>query len=357
MKDKRRNFGCLIFLVVALLGSLAQRGNVANATSARKNVAPSAEILSKELAKYPSLAGLQTRVLRDYSSAYQRSSPKGRAYLKLTQTQWRSVSLTRCSNEGCIRRLYWARIAELETFLLPKSPLYASENEKARAIERALNGSIFAPAFPTKPASRQIKECQEVFKALATMRNVKFLNPFAQAQSYFDPNFNKALDKIDKCPRPMNYSKACQADASGSINLDDPGCTVGYGLPPFKLFLVPDSAHPKKPRYIFYSDSSYGPLNQPKLTPQVGGGRVGFRQIDRSSCALSSTHPARMSFAYNFPSDTPLPNLDSIISFRGHYYYVLLNNISDAKIGYFLSLTVRRVSMRNSCNWLRVRLK
>ena len=274
----------------------------------------------------PVLLKLDRRLNQVYQADLAKANPAQRHALIATERHWLRDTQGPCRSETCFKQAYYSRLAELETFYAPHAPLYAHESDKAAMIRRILASAplrLYLSGY-TKP-----KECNQLLGSLKAMKGIRFIDPIVQANSYESPaleSFRRIVAR--QCTRefpqgaPLTFVYQCNPNITPyDDRLKQDGlmdCEAYYGLPPFKLFKLPPERGTSKPRYIFYTDGSYGPMNQSTIKPTLSAGG-GFTQI-LPGCGQ------RGLVAYGTTGQYDGADYDSIIEYRHHYYAVLLEH-------------------------------
>lgn len=269
----------------------------------------------------PVISKLDGELGKTYQDDLHKANEEQKQRLITEQKHWLKYTRNACSNETCFKHAYWSRLAELETFFEPHSPLYKKESDKAEDIKKILA----AYQFEGSPSTGAF--CRQILDDLRQMKDVDFVDPIVQVQSYEDP----ALDpwkRQYKGKEPLHFSYQCDARFYRLYKKDMPMyrnelsdvCDAGYGLPPFKLFELPPLQASGEKKYVFYSDDDYGPMNKDKEKPHMGGGsQAGFYiyKLIFSGGKLEGG-PWTRGGARNGP------NYNSVITYRGQYYLMNL---------------------------------
>ncbi len=253
------------------------------------------------------------------------------------QKHWLKHTRNTCKVETCFKHAYWSRLAELKNYFESRSSLYSHESDKAEAIKRVIEtvplyeSSLSSPLF-----------CRQLLSDLKKMKDIRFVDPVVQTQSYEDP----ALDAWrEKChgTAPLNFGYWCESNLGTAVVEDamDGQCSVGYGMPPFKIFEIPSLSPTSKRHFFFYSDDSYGPMNQDWKKPELNGGLSGFREFSLPECRPDATY-TRASSGVRYGN-----NYNSIIEYQRQYYFLMLNH--QGTPAYWL--TVTPVGHKDSCDW------
>lgn len=260
------------------------------------------------------ISKLDEELAKAYQDVLGKADGEQKTRVIAEQKHWLSHTRNLCATETCFKHAYWSRLAELLTFFEPKSPLYKKESDKVGSIQQVLRT---APLYESTLTDPQL--CRQLLADLKEMRHVRLVEPVAQTQSYEDPAFDPWRQKC-RPGRPLNFSYWCEPN----LYTEDVGaaiagqCSVGYGLPPFRLFELPPLEPSVKTEYVSYTDDGYGPMNQESREP--GRSRVfsGFRRIDFPGCKPNATSaPGSEGFRNG-------PNYNSIIAYGTKYYTLML---------------------------------
>lgn len=303
--------------------------------------------VEKLVCENPAISKLDDQLGKIYQDDLHQANEEQKQRLITEQKHWLKYKRNACSNETCVKHAYWSRLAELETFFEPHSPLYKKESDKAEAIKKILATYLFEESQGTDAF------CRQMLVDLKQMKDIDFVDPIVQTQSYEDP----ALDpwkRQYKGKETLHFSYQCDARFYRLYKKDMPMyrnelsdvCGAGYGLPPFKLFELPPLQASEEKRYVFYSDDDYGPMNQDKVKPHMGGGsRAGF-YIYKSTFpggkvegGLSTRGGARNG-----------PNYNSVIAYHGQHY---LMELQKHYAGTSLNLAIAPVIQKPNrlCRW------
>jgi uncharacterized protein len=263
----------------------------------------------------PELSELDSKLGQDYQEVLSKANDEQKTRVVAEQKHWIKFTRNVCEKETCLKHAYWSRQAELETFFELKSPLYKKESDKAEAIKQVLATAPLSPMYDTP-------FCRQIFDDLKQMKDIRFVDPVVQTQSYEDPALDPWKQQC-KSEQPIHFNYVCDGRFSVLYADDIPEymkdlsnvCGAGYGLPPFKLFEIPDLKPSKKKHYVFYSDDDYGPMNQDWDKPHAGGGsKAGFDKLIFPGCQ----HQGSLTQARGGSRNGP--NYNSVITYRGQYY-------------------------------------
>jgi len=280
-----------------------------------------------------------------YQDVLDKANEKQKKRLITEQRHWLKYVRNICKNELCLKQAYWSRQAALDTFFVPINDPFAKESDKAVPIKKILASHVFYESTISDQ-----KFCGQFFKNLKNMKGIKFIEPILKVNSYEDPALDPWKQQCKSSP-PFHYGAGCDPNLlRGYKRTGEEGykntllyCEVGYGMPPYKLFELPPKKGGKGKRYIFYSDNSYGPMNQDHKKPAIGRGyAAGFSQIDISSCS----HVHGSGFAID--RDPAGHAYNGIIGYKNKFYVVQLHDL-------FL-LPTKNSSQKEWSWWLTVEL-
>lgn len=309
----------------------------------------------------PAISKLDDELGNLYQDVLGKANDEQKQLLIPEQKHWLKHTRNVCKDETCLKLAYWSRQAALATFFEPKSPLYKHESDKAEAIKQVLATAPLYPMYDTP-------FCSHMFDELKQMKDIRFVDPVVQTQSYEDPALEPWTKQCRGKP-PLHSSYGCDPRISGNIvdfemAMLDAACSKGFGLPPFKIYELPAIGVEKKKRHIFYSDDAYGgnaweyddvfkdvwEFKKPRLG---GGGMAGFRAFDVASCKSD-----REFFADAGNGGRNGKNYNSIIEYKNQYYFLVLDQpISSPQlkpINYWLEIaTVMRNGTKGMkvCHW------
>lgn len=308
-----------------------------------------------------SISKLDDELGKLYQEVLSKANEEQKQLLVAEQKHWLKHTRNVCGDESCLKVAYWSRQAGLATFFEPRSPLYEHESEKAEAIKQVLAKEPLYPMYDTP-------FCTQIFDDLKQMNGIRFVDPVVKTLSYEDP----ALDPWTKQCRgkpPLHFNYGCDPNISSGIAdykdaMKTPGCSKGFGLPPFKIYEVPVAGAAGKIQRIFYADDAYGgdaweyedmfkgvwELKKPMLG---GGGSAGFQAIDVASCKRESRF-----FADAGQGGRNGKNYNSIIEYKNKYYFLVLHQPISASqlkpINYWLDvMSVMPYGTKNMkvCRW------
>jgi len=344
-KPQKMNYRYLLLPLLALCWA-------ASAQAASFDCAKATLPAEKFVCDNPFISALDDKLDTIYKSVLAKASAEQKQQVMAQQKHWLKYTRNVCDQEVCFKHAYWTRQAELATFFEPKSPLYAKESDKATAIQK-----ILAEA-PLYPSTQSDPMCGQVFTALKEMRGIRFVDPVVQTMSYEDP----ALDPwkrrggqilyAEKCvPNvPLTFSYICIppyqsiADISDDIGSDLMNCEAWYGLPPFKIFELPPLKPTEKTRYVFYEDSTYGPINrerEPSYPIRVDGY---FTELFSERCQGNDEDSVFVQTRIGNKRDGP--NFNSVIVYQQRYFILALERIR----GDFW-LNIQPIDTHNACSW------
>lgn len=273
----------------------------------------------------PVISKLDDQLGNVFQENISKASDEQRQRLTTEQEHWFKYTRNACNDEPCFKHAYWSRLAELKTFFEPHSPLYKKEADKADAIKQLL---ATAPLYYSEGKDKASnKFCTRMFDDLKRMKGIDFVDPVVQTQSYEDPALDRLKQQCRNTP-PLNFSYSCdgriatlyEEETIEGMKIVSDICAAGYGLPPFKFFELPPLKSSQKKHYVFYSDDSYGPMNQDWREPHSGGGDSGFYKLSLPGCKLQGSFTQARGGARNGP------NYNSVITYRGQYYIIDLYN-------------------------------
>lgn len=300
------------------------------------------------------ISKLDDELGKAYQDVLGKANEEQKQRLMTEQKHWLEHTRNACKNETCFKHAYWSRLAALAAYFEPRSPLYQHESGKAEAIKQVL---ATAPLYPlsNKPF------CNQIFDDLKQMKDIRFVDPVVQTQSYEDPALDPWKKQCQSAP-PFNVSYFCErniepADADDVVD----ACRTYYGLPPFKLYELPPAEASGEKRYIFYNDDAYGPMNRDYRKPALGGGFAGFQQIHITKCLNARGNGwergQKIISAWGKTSvDADAgqggrngKNYNSIIEYKDQYYFLVLHEVRN---NYWLDIepTVRNIHP-TICNW------
>jgi len=332
----------IAFLTVAPVGLWVSRVNAASFDCAQARTKA-----EKFICADPFISKLDSRLSKAYEADLAKANAEQKQRLIIEELDWIKNMRNWCTTQTCFKHAYWQRLAELETFYMPHSPMYAKASDKAVAIQNILKT---APLYPS--SSSNTEECRGIFQALKDMKGVEFVNPVVQVMSYANPKlvpFRREVIMRDakRFPQnaPLTFNYLCEPNISGSWDnaVDRDGltyCDAYYGLPPFKLFEIPMSKiHPDSMRYIFYSDAQYGPMNGEGQPHWVSSGE--FLQNFFYKNQLGFVGFSSATEGYEFE-----PNYNTLVKYNNKYYFLLIYRTLNA---YWVDVDYAR--NKDSCSW------
>ena len=334
--NKTTHFG----LIVAL--SMAASLLVVPAHAASFDCAKAQTRVEKFVCNDPFISKLDSQLGKVYDEDIAKANPEQKARLVAEQRHWMSFTRAACTTQTCFKHAYWSRLAELETFYMPHSPLYKHESEKAAAIKKILGT---APLYPSRLNG---KECSGVFLAVKEMKGIQFVDPTIQVDSYEDPALDGFRKRVaNACKKeypqgaPITFNYQCQnSEPDIDAGSDALGfCNAYYELPPFKLYKLPPSKGKLASRYVFSFDGEYGPINirGASLYLEHGGGFI-------NELLPACGRGVLPQFVNGIGVDAG--TLNSIVEYRHHYYFLLLY-----KTGSQYQLSLNPINRRDTCNW------
>ena len=198
--------------------------------------------------------------------------------------------------------------------------------------------------------------CHEVFTALKQMQGIRFVDPVVQTMSYEDPALDPWKRHVLKQSESFTFSYACIPpyqsfeDISSDINSGLMNCEAWYGLPPFKIFELPPLKSLEKTRYVFYMDSTYGPMNReegPGYPVVVDGYFNEFFSENYRGSEKSVSVQTRIG------SKRDGPNFNSVIVYQQRYFILALERIRG---DFWLQIKPIDTYMQTYCDWSPARL-
>jgi uncharacterized protein len=298
------------------------------------------------------LSELDSKLGQAYRDVLSKANEDQKQQVIAEQKHWLKFTRDVCDKATCLKHAYWSRLAALETYFGPRSPLYTNESDKAEAIKQVL---VTAPLY----SRRDNPFCSQIFDDLKQMIGIRFVDPVVQTQSYEDPALDPWKKDCQSAP-PFNFSYQCgrnivPADADDVVD----GCNVGYGLPPFKLYELPPADAVGEKRYFFYADEAYGPMNRDWKKPTLGG-FAGFKQIHISKCLSARgnhwEHGGKKSswkgiYADAAQGDRNGKNFNSIIGYKDQFYFLILHEVRN---NYWLNIEPTEPNT-TVCSWTPVK--
>ena len=305
-----------------------------------------------------SLSKLDDELGKLYQRTLGKANEEQRQQLIFEQKHWLKYTRNLCQDITCLKLAYWSRQAALATFFEPKSPQYVHEADKAEAIKQVLattqleliRGATNVPNF-----------CPRMLDDLKQMKDIRFVDPVVQTQSYEDPALDKWKQYCGAKP-PLHFSRGCLPNIAANLPESKEGfaeslaeCDVGFGLPPFKVYELAPIESTDKSRVIFYSDDAYGPMNLDWRKPLLGGGFAGFYQIDPSKCEqVERTAPSGgAAIGASIDADERnRKNYNSIIEYKKQYYFFVLRSYLSSRWWLDIeTITPFRAKNQKSCTW------
>jgi uncharacterized protein len=281
------------------------------------------------------LSKLDTQMDEVFQGDITKSNAEQKARLMAEQRHWLKITRNVCVTQVCFKHAYWSRLAELETFFEPRSSMFEKESDKVDPIKHVLST---APLYDLGHSDPPF--CRQFFEDLKQMKDIHFVEPILQAQSYEDPALDAWRGK-SKNGLPLNMDVTCEwqlleQDSDGALGI----CPVKYGLPPFRVYELPPSGQSGEMRYFIYYDGTYGPMNIDRYKP--GMGDVGhFKQFN-----VANVNGA---FAY---APGGRPSFNSIIEYKLRYYFLQLTTGSEGSIWFEIdSVLPNRSKDKVVCSW------
>lgn len=297
------------WVVISLLGCLA----IAQPLQAASfDCAKAQSKVEHLICDNPKFSELDSKLGQVYQDVLGKANEEQKQRVIAEQKHWLKFTRNVCTKEPCFKHAYWSRLAELETFFKPQWPSYKKEADKAESIKQVLatatlyDSGHFDPAF-----------CHQLFDDLKQMKDIHFVEPIVQAQSYEDAALDPWKGK-SKNGLPLNAEVHCEprladSDSDGTLGI----CQASYGLPPFKIFELPPAQPSGEKRYFIYYDGGYGPMNIDRYKPSISGYGSFIKQIN-----VANDDGA---FA---PASGGQPSYNSIIEYQRQYYFLTLTTSS-----------------------------
>ena len=283
------------------------------------------------------ISKLDDKLGQDYQDVLSKTGDEQKKQLISDQNHWLNHTRNTCRDKSCVELAYWARQAALETFFEPKSPLYKRESDKAEVIKQLLATEQFnllggTPAVPNF--------CTQLFDDLKRMNNIRFVAPAVQTLSYEDPKLDP-WTKPCEGGAPLIFKAACFRSGMQSVldtvhsygdAMEALGCTKGFGLPPYRVYELPDFGAEGNKQYIFYADDNFGssvwrysdsftPEQWERNRPRLGGGGMaGFWAFDVANCKSEDEF-----FMDAGQGRRNGKNYNSIIKYKSQYYFLVLH--------------------------------
>jgi uncharacterized protein len=295
------------------------------------------------------ISALDDKLDAVYRSVLSKASADEKQQVITQQKHWLKHTRNVCTQEVCFKHAYWTRQAELATFFEPKSPLYAKEADKVQDIKKVLMEATWYKGTQSDPM------CRQVFSALKQMKGISFVDPAVQTMSYEDP----ALDSWKGRARQTLFAKKCVPNVpltfryfcippfhNDNIGNDADSslleCEAWYGLPPFKIFVLPPLKPREKTRYIFYQDSVYGPMNKKEISRYPHVGSSDFSEFFTEKCGShdKGVYVSRGLNKYDGP------NFNSVFIYQQRYFILALEH----DMGVFW-LETRPIDVNATCSW------
>ncbi len=322
-----------------------------NAKAASFDCAKATTKVEKMICENPTISKLNDDLGKIYQDVMSKANTEDKQRLLSEQKHWLKYTRNVCVQETCFKHAYWSRQAELDTFFAPHSLFYKHESEKAEAIKQILTTQPFQESdSQSRSPGRQV--CRQIFEDLKQMKNIRFVDPIVQAQSYEDPGFDPWKRQC-KSEEPFHFGYGCDARTATRYKKDIPvwrkelswKCNAGYGLSPFKLFELPPLDLSGKKHYVFYMDDYYGPMNQDGTKPSVYlGYSAGFYRLIFPGCKHQS------GFTYSRGGVRNGGNFNSVFVHDNQYY--LLNLYKEDTGSYWMSIESATEKNPNLvCDW------
>jgi uncharacterized protein len=321
--------------------SLLISANIAHAASF--DCAKATTKVEKLICADPFISRLDGQLSKVYDQDIAKADPEQKHRLVTDERYWLKNMRGWCTTQTCFKHAYWQRLAELETFYMPHSPMYARASDKAAAIQKILKT---APLYPLKLNG---KGCSGVFHAVKEMKGIRYVKPVIQAMSYGNPALIPLRKRVAKMCQsefpqgaPITFNYQCNSGPPVPQDLESPtnalgGCLAYYGLPPFRVYKLPPVKPGDHDRYLFSLDAQYGPMNIPGEKPfwTAGGG---FIDGLLPSCGRDALPEYVAPAAQN-------PIYKEVVEYKHQYYFLILYQIG----GYWVS--IHPVEGRAVCDW------
>ncbi len=311
-------------------------------------------VVERKICSNSEISKLDDKLSELYMSAMSKADKQQKHNLLNSQKHWLKHTRNVCKDEYCLRLAYWSQQTELTNFFEPKAPLYRHEAEKAPAIRRILTIEPF-----TLRDNYDKPFCGQLFEDLKQANGVVFVDPLTQTLSYEDPVLDQSKQHCGGKP-PFHFVYGCLPRVMDTIHnyrdaMDAVDCKVGIGTPPFKLYELPPLQKHGKNIHIFFSNGTYGPMNDQEMrAPDFGGGYAeGFRSVDLQKCEVVN---------YGSPNGvgyTQTGDYSAIVIYKGQHYFMSLDN--DHVSGSDGSSSLWRLDMqtilprmaknKKGCNW------
>lgn len=306
--------------------------------------------VEKQICINPEISKLDEKINELYQSVLSKAEDQQKRHLRNSQKHWLKHTRNLCRDDYCLRLAYWSKQAELANFFEPKAPLYRHEAEKAQAIQRILTTVPF-----TLYENYDKPFCGKLFEDLKQMKGIAFVDPLVQILSYEDPVLDGWKQHCGGKP-PLHFAFACQPRIMDTIHnyrdaMDAVDCKVGIGLPPFKLYELPPLQRHGKKIHIFFSDATYGPMNNQEMrVPDIGGGYAqGFRSVDLHKCE-HDTYGASNGVGYAETGD-----YSAILIYKGQHFFMSLDNTHYSTSSFWTldmhTILPRMATNKKGCNW------
>lgn len=326
-------------LLVALLMSIVT--SISHAASF--DCTKAKEAAEKFVCENRTISKLDDQLEAAYRKAASRANYEQERELIREQRHWLSHTRNACTSAACFKHAYWSRLAAIATFFQPRSPLYKKEADKAKLIQQVLATARLYELTFSNP-----QFCQQALADLKKMKEIRFVDPILQTQSYEDPMLDPWKQQC-RSEEPLNYSAECEPNLTyddqhdNTVLLEE--CGANYGLPPFKLFELPSLGPQRAKRYVFYSDSLYGPMNEDWRKPALYFGLSRFYQFDFPRCDKPTRFGSERSIGANDG-----PNYNSVIEYKTQYYFMMLYHMDGS---YWLS--IKPIGRNETCDWTPVK--
>ena len=274
------------------------------------------------------ISKLDDRLNINFREEIEKATGEEKTHLIKHQKHWLKFTRNRCEDAKCVRRAYWSRLIELDSFL------FVTRNKKSDDdLKQILSTSEF---YNTANDNTTAMMCQEILDGLKQAKAINFVKPKITIMSYEDTALDpwKQGCKIGQSLVIYPDLTKCSKIASGDATKPDDCWLQTYGQPPFKIFEIPIDKTNKQ-RYLFY-------MNAGHVTPDVedgaseagSSGDAGFFELDTKQCKATHLWPTSWHYYRN------------IIKHKDKPYFLGLN------IGKFYDLTISPIdNIKAKCDW------
>jgi len=314
--------------------------------------------VEKMICADPELSKLDGGLGKLYQDSLDKATEEQKKRLVTEQRHWLKHTRNICKDEPCLKLAYWSRQAGLETFFEPKTPLYDHEADKAEAIKKVL---AIEPLYLVE-GTEDVPFCTQLFKDLKQMNGVVFIDPAVQTQSYEASGLDEWKKQCGSETPPIHFSYGCKPRVSNYISgyrdaIESTACSKGFGVGPFRIYELPMAVMGGQPVIIFYADSTFGSnvweydeIYSEELwerkRPKLGKGySARFQQISPDKCERVD------GIFENFNSEPNSSNFNSIITYKDHHFFLVLNQSNSSwwlKVSAITSLGSQK---QKYCRW------